>query len=163
MKEYATITSDQWAKKYAEANEAAGEHGEPDWVIAFVRDTDRRNPWLWYIALPMAGLDHDQFPFVVHEGSARTEKRAIAQIAKHIEQYDGEVLGRDPRGPLLAARSGSLLRFAAGVAVAATLASAGLPGALVWYFAAACVAGGLVVDLQRRRRALGFQRPGNDW
>lgn len=163
MKEYATITSSQWADKVAEANQSAGEHAEPDWVIAFVRDTDRRSPWLWYVALPMSTPGDDLSPFVAHKGAARTEKRAIAQITKHIEQYDGEVLGRDPRGPALTAWYGSLLRWAGGMAFGVSLVAAGLPQAVVWYASAACLVAALGVAVRRKRRSLGFQRPGNDW
>lgn len=152
-----TITPEQWSTMVADANEAAGRYGEPDWYVAYVPGSGSHSPWLWYVALPMAGPDEDLCPFVAHQGAAPSRKAAVRRIGKHIEEYDARELGIDPRGPLLGAVRGSLLRAAGGLALGAALVALGAPVAVVWYCAAALVAGALAVNVVRRRRALGYQ------
>lgn len=152
-----TITPAQWSALVAEANEAAGDRFEPDWAVAYVEDPASRHPWRWYIALPMGSITEDSTAFVAHEGTARSSKAAVRKVGKHLAEYDGRVIGRDPHGQTLGAIFGSLLRVSGGLALAALLARLGAPPTLVWYLAAALVAVGLAVGLVRHYRALGYQ------
>ena len=152
-----TKTPEQWSALVADANESAGAHSEPDWAVAYVPGSESHSPWLWYVTLPMTSPGDPLSAFTAEHGAAPSKKAAVRQIQKHITEYDGRMLGRDPKGPTLGATGHLLLRLGAGLALAAVMAAAGLPGVVVWFSTVACVAGALGVFWYRQVRALDYE------
>lgn len=145
-----------WTRLIDLINEVAAEDAEPDWAIGRVKNPEGGVSWHWYLALPMGSLSDDLPAFVAHQGTAKSLKAASTAVGEHIAEYDGHILGRDPRGPGLRAASGALGVLASGLVLGAAPGALGLPLGVVFYCTAGLVIAALSLEFRRRVRSFGY-------